>query len=66
MVKKCLHCKKELSNDAVLDVCKECGIKVWGEKMFAAIIENMEQARDVGDLYQGSITDNSPRLRKAA
>jgi len=57
MTKNCLHCKKKLSEDFVVDVCEPCGHKVWGEKMFRAIVESMEKARKVGDLYQGSVTD---------
>ena len=29
----------EIDKDSVVDVCKNCGIGVWGEKMFNAIIK---------------------------
>jgi len=56
-MKHCMYCKKGIAEDSVVDVCQQCGHMVWGEKMFKAIVDNMEQARDVGDLYQGSITN---------
>lgn len=56
-MKKCMYCKNEIDKDSVVDVCYSCGLKVWGEKMFKAIVANMEQARDVGDLYQGTVNE---------
>ena len=53
---KCVYCKGEIDDGRAVDVCNKCGVGVWGEKMFQAIIENMGKARDVGDLYQGSVT----------
>lgn len=53
---KCVYCKGEINDDRAVDVCNKCGVGVWGEKMFQAIIDNMGKARDVGDLYQGSVT----------
>ncbi len=50
MVKKCIYCSSEISNDSVIDFCKKCGVGVWGEKMFKTIVDNMESARDNGDL----------------
>jgi hypothetical protein len=47
-----------------MDVCKPCGHQVWGEKMFAAIVGNMESARDSGDLYQGSVTDSVSEIKE--
>jgi hypothetical protein len=58
MVKKCVYCSKELAEESVVDVCVACGRGVWGEKMFRAIRENMENARDSGNLHQGSISDD--------
>jgi len=57
MPKKCIYCKTEISDDSVIDFCQRCGIGVWGEKMFNAIVKSMENSRQAGDLYQGSVTD---------
>jgi len=46
-----------LEMDAVVDVCNRCGHGVWGEEMFETIKENMENAREKGDLHQGSVSD---------
>ena len=50
MTKKCIYCKREVADESVVDFCAVCGKGVWGEKMFNAILENMESARDNGDL----------------
>ncbi len=57
MANNCIYCKISLDSNSVIDVCGRCGFKVWGEKMFAAIVKNMENARDAGDLNQGSVTN---------
>ncbi|MAG38041.1 hypothetical protein CMI45_01490 [Candidatus Pacearchaeota archaeon] len=59
MAKKCIYCYSELQQDCVMDVCSPCGHNVWGEKMFSAIIQNMENAREAGDLFQGSVSDSA-------
>lgn len=56
MAKKCIYCKCEIDANSVVDVCFRCGHAVWGEKMFKAIIDNMEGARASGSLDQGSIS----------
>ena len=50
MSKKCIYCGTKISNQSVIDFCEKCGKRVWGEKMFNAIVKNMEQARERGDL----------------
>ena len=61
---KCMYCNVELPENSVVDVCRSCGYQVWGEKMFSAIIENMENAKETGDLFQGSVTiqKNQPKI----
>lgn len=59
MVKRCIYCKSEIDQESVVDVCQRCGHGVWGEKMFKAIVDNMEGARKSGSLEQGSISTGS-------
>lgn len=50
MVKKCVYCKAEIHDGRALDICNPCGMNVWGEKMFNAILKNTEDAKEKGDL----------------
>ena len=59
-MKKCIYCKAEISDESIIDFCQKCGIGVFGEKMFEAIVKNMENARDKRDLYQGCINAVKP------
>jgi len=56
MVKKCIYCGEELSDECVIDFCARCGQGVWGKKMFETIVRNMEEARDRGDLCHANNT----------
>lgn len=58
MYKKCIYCGAEISEECVVDFCSKCGKNVWGEKMFNAIIQNMEEARKKGDLVPTNLLDS--------
>ena len=60
MSKKCIYCKEKIDDSCVVDFCNKCGEAVWGEKMYNAIIDNMERARENGDLCH-SRTDDLPK-----
>ena len=60
MTKKCIYCKADITDDRSLDVCNRCGVGVWGEKMFNAILKNMGEANDKGDLCNSNIGLNEP------
>ncbi len=51
-MKKCIYYKKQLPDESVIDFCETCGVGVWGERMFRAIVKNMEEAKSRGDLQQ--------------
>lgn len=64
MSKRCIYCKTSIDDDSVIDFCQRCGVGVWGEKMFKAIVESMEKSKDAGDLYQGSVGSEANVLAK--
>ena len=64
MAKNCVYCKASLDELSVIDVCQRCGVGVWGDKMFKAIVDGMEKSRDSGDLFQGSVVENTPPSRR--
>jgi hypothetical protein len=61
MNKKCIYCRDEISEDCVVDFCERCGKEVWGEKMYRAIIENMERAREKGDLCHSKTEEGAQK-----
>ncbi len=64
MAKYCIYCKAGIEDLSVIDVCHRCGVSVWGEKMFRAIVEGMEKSRDSGDLFQGSVSETDVSRRR--
>jgi hypothetical protein len=50
MPKRCVYCKNEITDDRALDVCDKCGYGVWGDRMFKAILNNMNNAKENDDL----------------
>lgn len=56
MAKVCIYCREDISEESVIDFCVKCGKGVWGEKMFDTIVQNMEEAREKGDLVPMNMT----------
>jgi len=54
-MKKCIYCKKELSDKSIIDFCELCGRNAFGDKLFYAIVQNMKEANIRGDLDQGRV-----------
>lgn len=64
MAKKCVYCKDEIFDNRALDVCDRCGYKVWGDRMFKAILENMNGAQERDDLCSTNLDHKRINLKK--
>ena len=61
MKKKCIYCGKEVPSESLVDFCEICGKGVWGEKMFNAILKNMKEAHEKGDLCSTNLKENTQK-----
>ena len=52
-MKKCIYCKSEIDDTSVIDFCERCGRGAFGDNLFTAIVQNMKEAKQRGDLEQG-------------
>ena len=64
MNKKCIYCGAEIPRESVIDFCSKCGKDVWGEKMFNAIVQNMEEARRKNDLVPTNFPEHPEDPKK--
>ena len=55
MANKCIYCKCEIPVSKALSVCRSCGIKVWGVKMYESIDSQMNDAKETGNLELGNV-----------
>ncbi len=63
-MKKCIFCKGEkVPDEAVMDFCDDCGLKVWGPKMLATLKANYTKARDEDDLVHMDTSSTLKMLR---
>ncbi len=62
MSRKCIYCGSEIPYESVIDFCRICGVSVWGEKMFNAIVQNMEEARERNDLCRTNMNPEESLL----
>ena len=54
-MKSCIYCKCQLEDSQIIDFCERCGKGAFGEKIFNAIVANMNEANRRGDLDQNRI-----------
>jgi hypothetical protein len=64
-MKKCIYCGAPVEDSSVIDFCERCGKGVWGEKMFNAILKNMEEANEKGDLSFSDPVNTGTRSDKS-
>ena len=55
MTKHCIYCSCEIGSHIPIDVCQRCGIGVWGEKMFNAIISGVNDEKQKGNMELGRV-----------
>jgi len=48
-----MYCKIDIVDESIVDFCERCGYSTFGEKMFKTIVQNMTDAEQGGDLFQG-------------
>tara|TARA_Y100000310_G_scaffold324818_1_gene387188 strand:- start:649 stop:798 length:150 start_codon:yes stop_codon:yes gene_type:complete len=47
---KCIYCSSEIIDERTVEVCDTCGVGVWGQNMFKAIVKNMDDAKEKGNI----------------
>jgi len=58
MAGKCVYCKGEVPHERAMEVCDRCGVKVWGAKMFQAILDNTNKEKEKGNMELGRVSES--------
>jgi len=55
---KCVYCKGSVPEERVMQICDKCGCKVWGAKMFEAILKGTNSEAEKGNLDLGRVGED--------
>lgn len=55
--KRCVYCKGDVPEERAMDVCDRCGRRVWGDKMFQAILDSTNTEKEKGNLELGRVSE---------
>jgi len=61
---KCVYCGDEISDGRAMEICDSCGFNVWGKKMFEAIKQNTNEARENDDLCKTNMNPDLIEVEK--
>lgn len=54
----CVYCKSEISHERTMQICDRCGCKVWGAKMFEAILRGTDDEKTKGNMELGRVSED--------
>ena len=54
---RCVYCKSEVPHERTMQICDICGCKVWGKKMFMAILQGTDNEREKGNMELGRVSE---------
>jgi hypothetical protein len=55
---KCVYCRCDVPSERTMQICDRCGIRVWGDKMFKAILQSTDCEREKGNMELGCVSEN--------
>lgn len=61
---KCVYCKKEVPSHRTMQICNDCGCKVWGPKMFEAILKGTDSEAEKGNMELGRVSEEGASIRQ--
>jgi len=56
---KCVYCRNDVPHERTMQICDNCGCKVWGHKMFSAILKGTDCEKEKGNMELGRVGENS-------
>lgn len=61
---KCVYCKGNVPEERVMQICDKCGVRVWGAKMFEAILKGTNSEAEKGNMELGRVGEEAEKQSK--
>lgn len=61
---KCVYCKGNVPEERTMQICNGCGCKVWGPKMFEAILKGTDSESQKGNMELGRVGEEATKQQQ--